>query len=154
MLSGILDYVFSRIPFELNSFATNNKNNILNLCFISHPDYVLNYEVVPSVSDHDAVIVNILNCITVSDYPKNEILCYKQADWPLIRDSLVNISNTYFRNNKTTSKSVEENWSFFRDSILKTIKDFIPVKILSSQCHLPWISNQLKHLTKKKQSLQ
>jgi len=103
-------------------------NNILDLCFVSHPDYVLKYEVVPGFSDHDAVIVNILNCITVSEHPKNEILCYRQANWLLIRDSLVNISNTYFRNNEITSKSVEENWSFFRDSILKTIKDFIPVK--------------------------
>jgi len=59
--------------------------NNTDLCFVSHPDYVLNYEVVPGISDHDAVIVNMLNCISVSDNPKNEILCSKQANWPLIR---------------------------------------------------------------------
>ena len=56
------------------------EENILDLCFISHPSYVCQCRTVSSLSDRNAVIVDLLNCIPCNSKPRKKMYCFKRAD--------------------------------------------------------------------------
>ena len=56
-------------------------DNILDLCFASHPGSIHQYKIVPGFSDHDAVITEILYNMSINKRPKKHVYCYNRADW-------------------------------------------------------------------------
>jgi len=76
-VSGSLvdSYITANFHKSLITFAHNSmleqivtqptrENNILDLCFITHPDYIEQCTTVPGFSDHDVVIVDLINLHT------------------------------------------------------------------------------------------
>ena len=51
------------------------------------------------------------------------------------------------------SKSVDENYQFFKETITTVINDHISQKKLSSRWSLPWLNNSIKRMIRKKQRL-
>jgi len=48
-------------------------NNILDLCFTTHPDYIEQCTTVPGFSDYDAVIVDLTNLHTIHNKHERNI---------------------------------------------------------------------------------
>ena len=135
--------------FQTVTFPTRAQN-ILDLCFTTHPNTVLSCEPVPGLSDHDAVLINLQTLLYVIKQNPRKIHLYKQADWEKIREKLSNTSDLYFDLNSTSSRSVDENWSFFVQNFQQIVSDHVPTKILGRRTHLPWMSGTLKRLIRKK----
>ena len=125
--------------------------NILDLCFTTHPNTVLTCEPTLGLSDHDAMLINFQTLLHVIKQNLRKIYLYKKADWDKIREKLSNISDVYFNLNSTSPHSVDENWSFFSKNFLQILNDHVPTKTLSRRTHLPWMSAPLKRLIRKKQ---
>jgi len=126
-------------------------DNILDLCFTSHPDRINQCIIVPGLSDHDAVIVEVLYNLPFSRKPKKRVYCYNRADWDGLREELIELSSHYFERNVNCTKSVQENSKYICDNLLKAIDTYVPVKFNSNSNNAPWITPQLKRLIRKKQ---
>ena len=64
---------------------------------------------------------------------------------------MTEISRYYFEQNENNNGSVEDNWNYIRDNLLKAINTYIPVKFNSNSNNTPWMTVQLKRLIRKKQ---
>ena len=115
--------------------------NTLDLLFTTHPDSFLSCCPASGLSDHDAELATI----QLKKAPRTVYL-YKLADWYTVTEKLLNLSHTYFELKQLSSQSLEENWTFFIE-----IQDHTPTETLSTRTHLPWMSNALKRLIRKKQ---
>ena len=79
---------------QIVTFPTRAQN-ILDLCFVSHPDMILTCKPVPGLSDHDAVLITFQTCIPKIKQNPRIVYLYKLADWDKIREELSNLTDTY-----------------------------------------------------------
>ena len=137
-------------------FEPTKGDNILDLCFTSHPGPIRQYKIVLGLSDHKAVIIiEILyntSCILINKWLKKYVYCYNRTNWDAFHDEMTEISRYYFEQNENNDRSVEDNWNYIWGNLLKAIIKHP----LSSQIHLqlqniPWMTSQLKRLMSKKQ---
>ena len=128
-------------------------NNILDLCFTTHPDYIHQCITVSGFSDHETVIVELANLQVGHKNVQKKIHLYNRANWDIIREKVSTVSGMYLTLNENSSRTVEQNWNFIHESILQIVKDHIPAKQISTLSHLPWMTSQLKRLIKRKQHL-
>ena len=96
---------------QVVTFPTRAQN-ILDLCFVSHPNMILACEPVPGLSDHDAVLITFQTCAPKIKQNSRVVYLYKLADWDKIREELSNLTDTYFDLNQIP-QSVDDNWTFF-----------------------------------------
>jgi len=89
-------------------------NNILDLCFTTHPGYIEQCTTVPGFSDHDAVIVDLTNLRTSHIKHERKIYLYNRANCNVIRDEISEVSVNLNENN---TRTVEQNWNFFHENI-------------------------------------
>ena len=101
--------------------------NILDLCFTSHPSYIHQSTTVPGLSDHEAIIIDILNCIPSNKNLKKKVYCYNKADWISLHEKVASISNDYLQLNETSSRSVCENWNYFHKNLMQAVEAHIPI---------------------------
>ena len=73
---------------------------------------MLSCETAPGLSDHDAILINFQTQLHGIKQNPRKIHLYKQTDWERIKEKLSNISDTYFNLNNTSSRNVNDNWSF------------------------------------------
>ena len=69
---------------------------------------------------------------------------YNRADWDALHEEMTEASRNYFEHNKNNNRSVEENWNYICDNLLKAIDTHIPVKFNSNSNKAPWMTPQLK----------
>ena len=67
--------------------------------------------------------------------------------------SYISILSLYLYLYQTTISSVEENWEFIYNKILKIVDEHVPCKLLGVRSHLPWMSTPLKRQIKRKQCI-
>ena len=107
---------------------------------------------IPGISDHDIIV------LTDSDFkaqinkkaPHN-IHLWAKADWDNLRSKTHIFSNNFL--DKFNSRTVEQNYQAFSNHIKKVIIEHVPSKMTSSMTNLPWFTNSLKRMCKKKQRL-
>ena len=128
-------------------------NNILDLCFTTHPDYIEQCATVPGFSDHDAVIVDLTNLRTSYNKHERKIYLYNRANWDVVRDEISVVSDMYFNLNENSTRTVEQNWNFFHENILSIVDKNIPAKNITASNRLPWMTSELKRMIKRKQRL-
>ncbi|XP_065911045.1 uncharacterized protein [Dysidea avara] len=126
-------------------------NNILDLCFTTHPDYIHQCITVSGFSDHETVIVELANLQVGHKNVQKKIYLYNRANWDIIKEKVSTVSDMYLTLNENSSRTVEQNWNFIHESILQIVKDHIPAKQISTSSRLLWMTSQLKRLIKRKQ---
>ena len=104
MIEFAQDFLLEQIILE-----PTRGDNILDLCFTSHHVLVHQYKIAPGFSNHDAVIIEKLQNISINKRPKKCVHCYNSTDWDAIREELTEISRYYFKLNGKNNRSVEEN---------------------------------------------
>ena len=125
--------------------------NCLDLFFITNPSLVKSVSVLPGISDHDLVVVDLdVQPIMAKPTPR-KIYKFKSADWQKIKEETGHFSESFLVSCNTNS--VEKNWSIFKQHMRLMTSKFVPSKILSSRSNLPWFTARLRKLTKKKQKL-
>ena len=100
--------------------------NILDLCFMLHPDHSQGCTVIPGLIKWSWCSNSIISHQTLLTEPN------KKADWNAIRQSIASLSEEYFYLNETQSRNVIDNWQYIHSHILPVIEDFIPTKLLST----------------------
>ncbi|KAI8515811.1 hypothetical protein Bbelb_066240 [Branchiostoma belcheri] len=125
--------------------------NLLDLVLVNNPNIIEKTTVVPGISDHDMVLVDVNLALKQNRKPKRKVYIRTKADEPAIKKNLTDYATNFHK--RTQDMSVTQKWSDFKDKMKDTMNKHIPSKITSSRYNLPWFNRNLRRHCRKKQRL-
>ena len=113
-----------------------SSNAVLDLVFSSNPNLVSRVNVVPGMSDHHAILTT-LDVRPKSHVKKpHKVYRYKAADFDGLRADMANYATDFLSNNPG-SKSLDDNWTSFKDMLLQSITKHIPTSTTKQSVIFP-----------------
>ena len=76
---------------------------------------------------------------------------YRKADWEASKTYMDQVKQDFLA--KSTSQTVEQLWSSFKTSVNEGLAKFVPCKKFGSKRSFPWITQEIKRLIRKRDSL-
>ena len=113
---------------------------------------VTNINVESGMSDHNLVVFDVNLKPTIIKKPPRCVYMFTRGNMSAVRNDLKKYFDNYL-SMVAPSKSCDENYQFFKETIPTVINDHIPQKKLSSRWSLPWLNNSIKRMIRKKQRL-
>ena len=123
--------------------------NVLDLFLTSNHTLVKNTDVLPGISDHDLVLSEVSTKPVETRQPPRSTYLYKRADWEGFKTYKEKVKEDIYAN--STSKSVEELLISFKSSVNEGLARFVPCKNIGSKRILPWITQAIKRLIRKRE---
>ena len=110
--------------FYLNQIGTcpTRGLNILDLCFVTHPDVVHFCQVIPGLSDHDAALVRFSYHVHINKWQPRKGFLYENANWNAIYYVM---SEEYLQLNGVSHMTVEEIWHYFHDHVMNAVNKHV-----------------------------
>ncbi|KAI8484647.1 hypothetical protein Bbelb_375880 [Branchiostoma belcheri] len=136
--------------FQTVQEPTRN-GNLLDLVLVNNPNIIEKTTVVPGISDHDMVLVDVNLALKQNRKPKRKVYIRTKADEPAIKKDLTDYATNFHK--RTQDMSVTQKWSDFKDKMKDTMNKHIPSKITSSRYNLPWFNRNLRRHCREKQRL-
>lgn len=151
-LSNLFTELLISTGFSQLVDSPTRHNNILDIFATNRPSLVTKCEVVPGISDHEAVHVETqLKVVTVHSAPR-QVLLWDKADFQYINDVMLRHASDFVSANSLDTP-INHLWSAFKSICSECVK-LVPYK-LSSRSHskAPWVTTYIKRLSRKKQRL-
>ena len=124
--------------------------NTLDLVATNLPEQINRVKVLPGISDHSIVYLEVAVTPNYSKQVRRKVWLYNQADWrgmcEYLAPRLERVDNEY-------QPSPDEHWNAIKDLILEAMQMFIPKRQTRRKDSRPWINKQLHKLIKKKNQL-
>ena len=120
-------------------------SNILDLLLTTQPQLLSNIQVVPGISDHEAITFHLCPDISRQDKPKHKVFLYHKSKLEAIRADMLKFQESFFQSDPY-SKSVETNWIQFKATIMESITNYVPQKTCKSSNDLPWLTHDIRKL--------
>ena len=117
--------------------SPTRENNILDLVFINVPFLVQNASILPGLSDHDMVSVEILLSPVRIKQPCRKTFLYNKGKFDLINEDLAEYY-TSISNDMLESLSVNDLWINFKHVLSTTMEKYIPSKMISLNTNVSW----------------
>ena len=125
--------------------------NIQDYFLTSNPTLVNDIEIHPGIADHDLVLINAhVKPYEGKQIPRSVPL-YKKTNWEGFKSYISSSFDNILK--KRDIKDVEEIWLSLKTVIDKGISQFVPIKKIGSKRSLPWITQHIKRLIRKRDSL-
>jgi len=141
--------------FGLDQLVTEptRGGNILDLLFSTNSESIDNVEVIPGMSDHEAVYCELtLKNRPESDDIKHPIFLYDRGNMTQLKLDL-SAFQTEFLTSDPYSNTVQENWESFKQAINTAINENIPQTMSRATKELPWITRNIKRQMKQRKRL-
>ena len=131
---------------------TETTSNILELFFTSNQTLINKVEIIPGISDHEAVFIeSSLKPMKVKT-PARKVYQYRKADYESMKKELKAFQTDFDR--ESGIKDVEYLWTLFKNKIHALMEKYIPSKLLrGNKLQKPWISREVKGLMRKRNKL-
>ena len=117
--------------------SPTRENNILYLVFTNVPFLVQNASILPGLSDHDMVSVEILISPVRIKPPGRKIFLCKKGKFDLINEDLAEYY-TSISNDMLESLSVNDLWINFKHVLSTTMEKHIRSKMIRLNTNIPW----------------
>lgn len=130
---------------------TPNTANLLDLILTTSPDICSPISYLPGISDRVVLHFFINVPLSRAKKYKKTIRDYKRADFAAINTTLCKFLDAFLI--KFSERSIEENWSMFKEEVLTLTNKYIPLRIISSNNQSPWYTISIKRLANKKKRL-
>ena len=101
---------------------------MLDICFVTHLDVVHLCQVIPGLSDHDAVLVKFSHHVHINKQQPRKAPLYKNANWDAIHQDFSVMFEEYLQLNSVFHMSVEEIWHYFHDHVMNSVNKHVPSK--------------------------
>ena len=136
--------------FQLVTQPTRG-GNILNLFSTSNQTLVDEIKCSPGLSDHD--IVTAIGSLkpTTQKQMARRVHFYSKADWHKLKSLMKDFQVSFLSSHK--GKSVEELWKSFISAMGKYMDECIPSKYIRGKSTLPWITQEIKRLIRKRDKI-
>ena len=125
--------------------------NTLDLIAVNNLTLVNRTEILPGISDHDAVFAEIDIRPKRYGQAKRKIPLYKKADWEGIA-SQINTTDQHIQEH-ANSESTDSLWNKFKSDLHAAIEKHVPHKCCSSRNRPPWISAKIRKLLRSRDRL-
>jgi len=136
---------------QLVEEPTRNRNT-LDLMITNIPSKVLRLSVIPGISDHEAVFME-LDTRPVSHKQQPRLIpLYKNARWDSMREDIKDLY-TRISSMVDSGSDIDTIWSTFSSNLKSSIRSHIPHKAAKAKDSSPWISKEIKKLLKKRDRL-
>jgi len=118
--------------------------NVLDLIFCSRPHIISNINIVPGMSDHEAIVFNLNagNKRVIEDN-RRSIFQYHKVNLEGLKAELLYFQNEFLTSHPY-SASVEANWTSLKHAINEAMEKYIP----KSTNDLPWLTHSIKNVMK------
>ena len=127
---------------------TRNKNT-LDLLITNIPSKILRSDIIPGISDHDAVYAEIdIKPVRHKQTPR-KIPLYKKARWDSMKTDM-SILLTTIQHKVVVGTDVTQLWDIFTDTLQESINNHIPQKIAKAKDKFPWITKEIKQMIKRR----
>ena len=150
-LHNIFIDMLSDLGMEQLVEEPTRRDNTLDLVITNTPHLIPRVEILPGLSDHDAVFCEI----NIHPHKRKQIPrlipLYKKADWEGLKHEMEDLHTNI--KNKKHSATTEELWLLFKNTLDAAVKKFIPHKHVRSKDTKPWITPALRRLIKKRDRL-
>jgi hypothetical protein len=130
-------------------------NNILDLVLTNVPDLVelgsiLHPDQAGLFTDHSVVTFSLKASVKKPYSPKRSVYDYRKGDFEGLRSALqsVNLCNAIQDVN-----NINQDWSLWKDTFLAAVTDFVPSKTIRKRNCPPWITGDILHLLRKKETV-
>ena len=126
--------------------VTETTASILDLFFTSNQILINKVEVIPGISDHEAVFIeSSLRPVRVKTPPR-KVFQYRKGDYEGMKQELKAFQIEFEELAKT--EDVEQLWTRFKKKIHSLMESYIPAKTMNGNTvNKPWITKQVKSLT-------
>ena len=115
------------------------------------PGLTKSVNVIPGLSDHEIVCADCNIRARITKKTPRKIHLWSKADWQSLRTKLCEFRDDFI--SSCHLRSVEENYSKFKNEIESLMTKYIPSKMTSTRFNMPWFNNTIKRMCKKKQRL-
>ena len=138
------------------TFTTRNWKHLLT----SHPDLISDVTPLAGIIDHCIIDAKFqTKVIKIPIKPPRYVPLRKKVnndDFRKLaanfRKLAANLANEFF-DLQSENRSVEKNWTYFKDSLNDIVTKNIPHKLNKGRMHAPWFSTKSKRLTSKKEKV-
>ena len=127
-------------------FTRNDK--ILDLLCTNKPDLFSDIRSIPGISDHEIILANCNLKPVVCKKPPRTIYLWNKVDLNKVCLLASEFSESFLPEHGT--RSVDKNYTMFKEFIALTMKEHIPNKLTSTRTNLPWFNSRLKRMCKVK----
>ena len=145
-LSTIADYNFTQVVTE-----PTRKDNILDLFLTTNPTLINKVNCSPGLGDHDVVSAEALLKPTLHKQKPRKVFIFSKADWPTLKAKMKLYQQSFLSNHY--GQTVEQLWTVFTTTLDKLVQECIPAKLIRGNSSLPWITQEIKRLIRKRDSL-
>ena len=125
--------------------------NVLDFFLTSNHTLVDNIKISPGIADHDIVVANVNVKPKISKQVPRKVPLFRKANWTDFKIYMAKKKTEILENFQ--QESVEEIWNTFKTALQKGISQFVPIKKIGSKKSLPWITQEIKRLVRKRDSL-
>ena len=126
--------------------------NILDLVLTSHTNFVENCDVIDGLSDHLMVSFTVNFKPRMSKKQPRKIYLYSKGDMTSLRSDIADFQASFFNSNPD-QQSVQDNWDAFKFELNHLVDKHILSKMSRANQSKPWITGEVRRLSKKKQRL-
>ena len=110
----------------------------------------------PGTSDHDMVTANHGHCHRLlkpllQKQKLRKVHLFRKADWAKFKSLMESNQKSFLSNHQ--GKSVKDLWNSFTSTLTKYMDECIPSKIIRGKSSLPWITQKIKRLIRKRDKL-
>ena len=131
---------------------TEVTDNTLDLFFCNNPSLVNRVEVIPGISDHEAIYAESSLRPSKTVTPPRKVHLYRKADFDSLKAELGHIKEDFLSIQHDSSP--QELWNKFRTMVSELMKKYIPSKLLKgNKIKKPWIDRKVKTLMKRRGKL-
>jgi hypothetical protein len=131
------------VDFPTRSDAT------LDIFLTNRPTLINKGEPLPGISDHEVVFIDSSLKARRNRPPKRKVHIWKRADTPGLIAGVEDL-NIKFHSKFSHSSDIESMWRFISQQLLNLMEKKIPSKLTSSRIQQPWITGDLRRLTRRK----
>lgn len=149
-----LDFVNFALDFNFAQIINQptRGNNILDLLLTSDPDNVGEISCFEGFSDHKLIQLSINIPLKVAGKTTKVIRDYSKANYSCMNPDLEEFYHSTFLPS-LSSRTVDENWSLFREEITLLVDKYVPEIAISNDKRNPWFNKYLRTLRNKKKAV-
>ena len=136
---------------QMHSESTREKA-LLDLIFTNNPTLLRNSVSVPGIADHDMVVTDIDTKPIIIKQQKRKCFIFSKANWTSLNKAVSEI-DTLVHDLITQNKSTNKVWTFFKETLMAKVDEFIPSKMTGNRPKTPWINRDIKKMLRKKHRL-
>ena len=131
---------------------TDTTEAILDLFLTNNATLVNKVEVIPGISDHEAVYIESSLRTDKITKPPRKVLKYNKMNKP---EMIKKLQETKIEmNNDHQNMTVDEVWDIFKNKVLDAVDQTVPSKMINNnKKRLPWITKEIKALIRKRNKL-